>query len=281
VAADHGAIGYTKSSTGDSKIGMVLPKGTMISVTPVSTPITQTTATVNFFKDDAQTVVGTSHPNPKMAIAHITDKTDGLFIEAQVGGGDSDNGFGAPNGSFVPLGVTPDFSRRVGSYFYAVGQNTDTFVNRIGHILLPFNRKGHPVARDDDDNDGQHHGNGDDDDDGVKDSDDDSTKHETRDQRQDLVQGGQSMDYPMTTDANTLLLGTTLTASDLGTMLSVEVYNPAGQLIGAPLPTPGVAVMTVPTLTVGTYKVRVKNLGITPTTFTTNFLTRSLWPVWP
>jgi len=278
VAPDHGAVGYTKSSMGDSKIGMLLPKANWVPAYPDSKCITPTTPNVDFIKDDAQTIVGTSHPMPKMAQAHATDKSDGLFIEAQVGGGDSDNGMGAPNGSFVPLGITPDFSRRVGSYFYAVGLNGDTGVNRLGHILLPFNRKDHGHARDDDDNDGQHHGNGDDDDDGVKDGDDDSAKHETRDRRQDDVPGGQSVDYPMTADANTLLLGTTLTSLDPGTMLAVEVYNPAGQLLIAPLPTPGVAIVTVPTLTAGTYTVRVKNLGITQATFTTNFLTRSAWP---
>ena len=220
-------------------------------------------------------VVGTTPANPKMAIAHVTDKADGTFIEAQVGNGDSGNG------SWNPLGVAPDFGRRVGSYFYAVNQNMDNGLVRIGHIQLPFARKDHRFGRDDDDNDGIHHGNGDDDDDGVKDGDDDDSHHETRDQHSDDVQGGQSTDYQMAADANSTLLTTTLTALDLGTMLAIEVYNPAGQLVASPLPTPGVAVVSVPPLTVGTYTVRVTNLGITPTTFTTTMVTRAVWPVLP
>jgi hypothetical protein len=164
----------------------------------------------------------------------------------------------------------------------------DTGVNRLGHIILPFDRKGHGHGRDEDeddceDNDGHHHHHDadDHDNDGVKDGDDDHEKKERRDQRQDDVNGGQSVDYPMEMDSNSVALVTTATAADPGTMLSIEVRNAAGQLLAAPLPAPGVAIATVPTLTAGTYTVRVKNLGITPTTFTTTSLTRSVWTVLP
>jgi len=72
-----------------------------------------------------------------------------------------------------------------------------------------------------------------------------------------------------------------LTAADLGQMVAIEVYNPAGQLIASPLPAPGTAVVSLPPLAVGTYTVRVKNLGITPTIFTTTLITSSIWPVLP
>jgi len=248
----------------------------MQTVNPSSVCITPSLAPVNFMVEDANTMPGTSPPQPKMAMAHTTTTADGTFVEAQVGGGDSGNG------SFVPLGVTPDFSRRVGSFFYAVGLNGDNGLNRIGHIQLPFGRKDHRFGRDDDDNDGIHHGNDDDDDDGVKDSDDRNDHHENRDRHDnEQVGAGQSVDYPMDADANTTAMTTVVTAADLGQMMAVEIYNPAGQLVVSPLPAPGTAVVSLPPLAVGTYTVRVKNLGITPMAFTTTLITSSIWPVLP
>jgi hypothetical protein len=75
------------------------------------------------------------------------------------------------------------------------------------------------------------------------------------------------------------LLVATATAADPTALLSLEVYNPAGQLVANPLPTPGTAVATVPTLTAGSYIVRVKNLGLAPTALATGFLTQTNWPV--
>jgi hypothetical protein len=285
VAPDHGAIGYTNSNSdpapyetgGGNRIGMLLPNSSMQTVYPTTECVTPALAKVDYLVEDSAAVVGSSPAQPKMAIAHVTSKPDGVYVEAQVGAGDSGG-----NGSWNPLGVTPDWGRRVGSYFYAVGQNMDNGMVRIGHIQLPFARKDHRFARDDDDHDGQHHGNGDDDDDGVKDGDDHDDHHESRDRHDnETVESGQSVDYPMEADANTTSLTTTAVASDLGQMMAVEVYNPAGQLVAAPLPAPGTAVVTIVPLTVGTYTVRVKNLGITPTAFTTTTVASALWPLLP
>ncbi len=276
IAPDHGAIGYTNSTMDNSKVGMLLPKDGWHAVYPTSTTISPVLVDVPYTVESANKLTSVVPPEPKMAIAHVTEKPDGTYVEAFVGGGDSGNG------SFIPRGVTPDFGRRVGSYFYAVEVNSDNGMQRIGHIQLPFDRKDHRFARDDDDHDGVHHGNGDDDDDGVKDGDDHDDHHEKRDTHSnEQVASGQSADYPMNADASTTLMTAILTPSDLGQMMAVEIYNPAGQLVASPLPAAGGAVVSLPPLTVGTYTVRVKNLGITPTTYAVTLLTTSVWPDLP
>jgi hypothetical protein len=212
-------------------------------------------------------------------------------------------------GSTVPLGITPDKSGKLGTYFYAVGVNPENGANRIGQIVLPFKNRKHGRARDDDDHDrdgkrddidddddddGVNDANDNDDDDdcvnddddwdddndGIDDKDDWKDRKETRDTREEeSVAGGQSVDYPMALGTDNLLLVATATAADPSALLSVQILNPAGQVVANPLPTPGVAVATVPTLTAGSYTVRVKNLGLTPTAMATGFLTQANWPV--
>jgi hypothetical protein len=298
VAPDHGLIGYTNSASDQNKVAMVFPRIKAIYVAPVSGNILPTYATLDFIVEDAETAKGTSTPMPDTVEVQITDKNDGFFVEGLVG----------ESGSLIPLGITPDRSKKVGTYFYAVGF-PEFGGNRVGQIVLPFKNRKHGHARDDDDHDrdGKRDDvDDDDDDDGVKDVndndddddcvndaddwDDDNDGIDDRDDRKDRkedryareeesVAGGQSVDYPTTIATGNLLLVAKATAADPSALLSVQILNPAGQVVGNPLPTPGIAVATIPTLTAGTYTVRVKNLGLTPTAMATGFLTETNWPV--
>ena len=299
VAPDHGVIGYTNSAADQNKVAMVFPKVNAVYVPPVKATVPPRDVPINFIVEDANTVKGTAAPMKDTVHAEITDKNDGFFVEGVI----------SDAGSTVPLGITPDKSKKVGTYFYAVGVNTEAFTNRIGQIVLPFKNRKHGHGRDDDDHDrdGKRDDvDDDDDDDGKKDVDDDDDdddcvpdhsdwdddndgiddKDDRKDRKEDRytreeesVGGGQSVDYPTAVATGNLLFIATATAADPTALLSVEVYNPAGQLVASTLPTPGVAVATVPTPTAGNYNVRVKNLGQTPTAMATGVLTAINWPV--
>jgi hypothetical protein len=298
VAPDHGLIGYTNSAIDVNKVAMVFPKINSVFVTPVKVTIPPRNVTLNFMVERSATVTGTSAPIKATVHAQIIEKNDGVFVEAMMD----------QVGSQIPLGITPDKSKKVGTYFYAIGF-ADSGLNRIGQIVLPFKNRKHGHARDDDDhdrdgkrddmdddddNDGikdaddpdddddcvNDNDDWDDDDDGIDDKDDRKDRRETRDTREEeSVSGGQSIDYPMAVGTDNLLIVATATAADPSALLTVQIYNPAGQLVTSTLPTPGSAVATIPTLTAGNYTVRVKNLGLTPTALATGFLTASNWPV--
>ena len=299
VAPDHGVIGYTNSAADQNKVAMVFPRVNAVYVPPVKATVPPRDVPIDFIVEDAKTVKGTAPPMKDTVHAEITDKNDGVYVEGVLTG----------TGSSVPLGITADKSKKVGTYFYAVGVNEEAFTNRIGQIVLPFKNRKHHHARDDDDHDrdGKRDDvDDDDDDDGKKDVDDDDDdddcvpdhsdwdddndgiddKDDRKDRKEDRytreeesVAGGQSADYPMTLGTDNLLLVATATAADPSALLSVEIYDTAGQLVANPVPTPGVAVATIPTLSAGNYLVRVKNLGETPTAMATGFLTQSNWPV--
>jgi hypothetical protein len=299
IAVDHGVVGYTNSSAAVNKVAMVFPRINSIYVAPVTVTVPPKYIDVEFVVERANTTKGTAAPMKGMVHAQITDKNDGFFVEGVV----------SDAGSMVPLGITPDMSKKIGTYFYAVGTPDNLVANRIGQIVLPSKNRKHGHARDDDDHDRDgkrddvdddddddgikdgddpdddddcvdDHNDWDDDNDGIDDKDDRKDRKEDRYTReQESVAGGQSVDYPTTIGTNNLLLVATATAADPTALLGLEVYNPAGQLVARALPTPGTAVATVPTLTAGSYVVRVKNLGLMPTALATGFLTETGWPV--
>jgi len=83
------------------------------------------------------------------------------------------------------------------------------------------------------------------------------------------VQGGSSADMPMTADANSLSVSG---AIDDGSLLVMELYNPAGVLVGASLPVAGRVALIVPVLFPGTYTLRVRNLGLTTVSTTVTLM---------
>jgi hypothetical protein len=61
----------------------------------------------------------------------------------------------------------------------------------------------------------------------------------------------------------------------------VEIYNASNQVVASSLPTPGLAVASVPLPPAGSYRIKVKNLGLSASTITTSLLTRAVWPLIP
>jgi streptogramin lyase len=298
VAPDHGVIGYTNSAQDQNKVAMLFPKGNTVYVAPTTECITPKLVDVAFVKERAATSSAQTPPMVDTVHAQITDKGDGLFVEAPLG----------ELGSMVPLGITPDLSKKVGTYFYAVGFNAETGFNRVGQIVLPTKNRKHNDGRDDDDHDrdGKRDDHDDDDDDdgkkdwedndndndcvndvddwdddndGIKDEDDRKDRRETRHTRSDEVEGGSAAEHEMEVDGSNLLLAASATSLNPGALLGIEVYNPSGVLVASPLPTPGVAAVSVPTLQPGIYKIRVKNLGLSQIETATEILTQAQWPL--
>jgi hypothetical protein len=304
VAPDNGTIGYTNSNSvnapENSKVAMLIPRGQFKPAPRYTVTIYPDPAPVDFFKAQTAPVNDAATPQKQTVHGRVHRNNDGVFVEAHVAEG---------HDSISPLGITPDMSKRVGTFFYAVGQPGTVGFNRVGMALIPSKFERHRHGRDeddhdrdgkrddqddDDDNDGKKDNDDDDDDndcvkdyddwdddnDNIDDKDDKKDRKETRYTRdEEAVAASQSADYPMTVGSENLLLIATATAADPSALLSLEIYNPAGQLVGSPLPSPGVAVATVPTLSAGTYTVRVKNLGLTPTAMSTSLLTQATWPL--
>ena len=127
-----------------------------MTITPANVPL-------NFEIENAATAKGTAAPMRDTVHAQITDKGDGFFVEGPVG----------DTGSMIPLGITPDLSKKVGTYFYAVGLTRTAAPSTASARLCcrSKNRKhGHGRDDDDHDRDGKRDDvDDDDDDDGNKD----------------------------------------------------------------------------------------------------------------
>jgi hypothetical protein len=98
-----------------------------------------------------------------------------------------------------------------------------------------------------------------------RDDDDGRREDEDGDWHSMDVQGGQAADAPMAADANSLAVGGAL---DDGQLLVLEIYNPAGLLVGTSVPAAGRVFLSVPVALAGTYTIRVRNIGLTPVSTT-------------
>lgn len=314
VAPDGDVVGYTAvedSASGldrKDKVGMLLPKDNIVRV--VAPPmdaqpfphdvLVQRTFTVtmsNFVKADKKPVQGRVFRN----------KQGDTFVDAFINM--PKDPMDSP--SFRPMGITPDFGSKVGTFFYAVGTSADlgdTSIIRVGRAFLPPAQRG-KHARDDDDFDGDGKKNkyDDDDDDGdgtmnaadrdddndckdddIDDKDDDNDGHEdkwddprkkeTRNSKDHTTAAGSSTTHQIVVPAGATLVVAQATAADGLTPVKVEIISPAGLTLASPLPTPGIGVATFVPTTAGTYTVRVTNLGIAAATFTTDLITQELWP---
>jgi hypothetical protein len=76
---------------------------------------------------------------------------------------------------------------------------------------------------------------------------------------------GQTADMPVAADANSLSIGGAL---DDGQLVILEIYNPAGLLVGTSLPAVGRVTMNVPVTLAGTYMLRARNIGLTTASIT-------------
>jgi hypothetical protein len=287
IAPDDDVVGYTATDT--NKVGMVHPKGNGTPVYPVPILATANPFPVDVVLGRADVASGYKEPHRKVVDGLITRKTDGVFVEAQLDTG-TDGPLGGSNDSTLPLGITANRGKAQGTFFYAVGANGNLDPNtgamlsdRVGFVRLHPREKIKFPRDDDDPDDGceendeaHHHGEpGDNDDDGLEDGYDQSTAYER-------VQGdypaplgaAQSTEYTVTTSTTSLALIATATSDDPLAAIGIDVFDPTGLFLVASVPGPGAAVATVPLPAAGTYRVRVRNFGLSAVTVTPKLIVR-------
>ena len=272
VAPDDDVVGYT--GTGEAVVGMVHPRGNPKTVPPVPDTVTPVTALVDIAGEPAPFDSGVTPPQRKLVDGMVTRKADGIFVEAIIST--------PPNDSDQPLGISPNKGKGQGTFFYAVGTNLSG-ANRIGFARLRLQDKiAHP--RDDDDpNDGWTGTDaatltptlGDNDGDGLDDTFDSPTNWENvQVQNPTAISAGQFADFAVATTATSLALIATANTDNALSPVAVEVYDPNGLLVANSTPTVGIAAATVALPVAGTYRVRVKNYGMTAMTSTPMLIVR-------
>jgi len=299
IAPDDDVVGYTAPGNSQiNKVGMLVPKGNSICVTPKPVCVTKTTI-CNF---PAQTLPsacnsGTVCPTGKTVLGQVTRKDDGTFVEARVDSNVDNYGnpdtSPNPDRSLNPLGITPVKWKGQGAFFVAIGDQSTMGIDRVAFVRLPILKEKLKHPRDEDDEndgaDGDHgwhgwHGhadNDDDDDDGI-DNEHDQHKHE-RDSRENdadddgQLNGGGSKDYTMVATPTSLALVAMTTASDPLAQIGVDILDSMGMLVARSLPTPGLASVVVALPLPGTYTCRIRNYGATPIGHTPNLLVREPW----
>jgi hypothetical protein len=300
IAPDGGLIGYTDASLDDSRVGMLMPARRFVFVAASGSPLTPRTFTIPGATIQATRTSGQTPPSPKVVPGQIVRNGDGTFSEAFTGTGLE---------GVMPLGITPDRSASVGTFFFAVGDPTNLTFNRIARVRLPRQGMHARVERDDDDtdDDGKRADvdedvdddgipnalDADNDNDGIPDIMDDDTDNDgiedsfdTKDHKetkqtsdQDVAPGAYAEDA-FTLNAGTLLVVASAVSADPLLPVKVEVVDAAGNVVASSLSTPGAAVVTfIPPAAGGAYTLRVKNLGVGTATISTKLLTRELWPI--
>jgi hypothetical protein len=308
VAPDGGLIGYTTNDfVGQKhKVAMVSPKGYGTVVPPQSRWVTRETRQTQPECVDGVREVGSVCPFERQVPIEVTEKTDGVFIEALV---DQNVGV-STHSSRLPLGLTPDRDKAVGAFFYAVGEADGlpsglSTINRVGFTRLPMlNQKGKHHRDDEDcDDDGKKRGHDDDDDDdghknhddadddgdgildfldddndndGIKDADDRSDSREKQDYYSSDLASNAVEEFPVIAGAASTFVAVA-TASNPLSFVSIEIVNPSGLVVFGGVPTPGVATATIVAPPAGDYIVRVKNHSVGGAAVETMLLTRDLW----
>jgi hypothetical protein len=286
LAPDDDVVGYTDAGVSTPRVGMLIPQGTAIYVTPTCVTIPPTTPTITAMGERSTVMTGSVPPAGFVVPATITRKTDGVYVEAMIGangGHDSES----------PLGITANRGKGQGTFFYAVGLPGSGTVDRVGFVRLPMPKKvKHP--RDDDDpedgNDHSHHQAGwhthqagdddgatdDDDDDGVGAQFDLPTAHE------DVMVGepvalnaGQAADYTIIAPASTMAVIASVVADNPASLIEVDILNPLGVVVATSQALPGTAVATLALPSAGTYTARVRNLSLGPLTHTPTLIVRT------
>jgi hypothetical protein len=301
IAPDGGFIGYTDSSTTQNIVGMLIPVFNTVTVYPLCATVDRRVFTKPGETTDVPQKNGVAYPKAKTIDTRRTQKDDGTFVEGITAG--------LTNDSLSPMGITPDYSASVGTFFYAVGQPVDVTIKRVGRIRLPRAKDHARVERDDDDcdDDGKRADVDDDNDnDGIKDAidadrdndgipdvmDDDTDndgiedsfdtpdhKEAKQTSSQDIAAGDYALDQ-FTVNPGTLLALLSATSSNLLASVSVEVLDAAGNVVASSVSAPGASVLTwTPPAAGGMFTLRVKNGGTALSTISTKILTRELWPL--
>ncbi len=312
IAPDGGMIGYTDiaedttlaagplTDTQLHKVAMLIPRGKGEPVYPVSTKAVRETQPVEPNTVDSFFESKLVYPKRRTVPTPVTDNAEGIFVEALV----NRNSDYEMRHSRFPLGITPDFDRSTGAFFYAVGEAPDALeVKRIGHARLSREKQRGKHDRDDEDidDDGKNRGHDDDDDDdgwhndvdddddndgdkdvydddhdndGIKNQYDTKTDKESQDNHSSQLSAAQAQEFQMTAGASTLAMIVMAVPDNLLVPISVEVRNPAGVVVANTLPAPGATVIPVTPSGAGIYTVRVKNAGTSALGIATTLLVR-------
>jgi hypothetical protein len=282
ITPDSDVIGYTGSGT--NKVAMLFPRFNAVTVPPDFDNLPQVPFPAVVVTEPAPTVTGTVPGDAKVVAAQtVTNPNEGTYVEAFV---DkvlcTSNPAALP--SLSPLGITANWSKAQGTFFYTVGLTGDaatpTVARRIGHARLP-NKARLRLARDDDDADdgfnpvlctGFHNTEpGDQDADGVGDQfDTPSSKENAAGYDPVAVGPTAASSYSATTTATSLALIAAAQADNPTATIAVDVSNALGTVVASSGPMVGAALVTVPTPGAGNFTVRVRNLGtaavnVTPT----------------
>jgi hypothetical protein len=304
VAPDGGTIGFTDSD-GD-KVSLVFPnKNSKFNVTPVTEYVPAETGTLVGIRDTPDKSTHLVTPIMAKADTLVYSQTDGSYRETDISSGKTDKM--VSTGSLTPTGMAADTARRTGSFYYAVGHRALGVVShRIGQLLMKIEPdKELQERRDDDDQDNDGVDNdqdSDDDDDGtpdVSDDDDDNDcipdlmdhdkdndgiddEYDTKDREtmkkdSGSMAPGQAIMYEMETDANSLALLAVVEAANTAAPFAIDIVNPAGTVVLTVPSVAGRAVAATTPALAGFYTIRLRNTGVTSTTYKTTLIGRSIW----
>jgi len=280
LAPDDDVVGYTDAGVSTARVGMLLPSGTSIYVAPTSTNIPPTTVSITAMGERATVGSGTIQPEGFVVPATVTTKSDGVFVEAMIGGSGGHD-------SESPLGITANRGKGQGTFFYAVGLPGEGSVDRVGFVRLPMPKKPKHPRDDDDPEDGNDHNvhaqgwhthqpsdGADADDDGLGPEFDLPTTNEAVEVGEPVaLNAGQFTDYTMTTSPTSLALIGSVVSVDPTSILEVDVYNALGALVASQSGA-GAAAVVVPLPAAGNYTIRVRNLGLGALTQTPMLIVR-------
>lgn len=302
VAPDGGTIGFTDSE--NNEVSVLFPERVRRNVAPVVRLVRPVNRVLEGVREAAPAQAHMVAPRQANAAGtKYTIPDDGTYVETDVSTGMASSGSETP--SFNPTGMAPDGARRTGSFFYGVTFSGGT--NRVGHFEVRVEPERELENRRDDDNfddDGDDDAfDADDDDDGIpddmdgdddndcvpdhmdrdKDNDGVEDEHDTQSHRENkrtdrgTMGPGQSKGYEMFADGNSVLMVAIVEAAQLTTPLSIEIVDPNGAVLLSTPPALGKAVATATPVLPGVYTVRVKNAGLTSTTYKTTLIGKQIW----
>jgi hypothetical protein len=302
VAPDGGTIGFTDAD--NNEVSVLFPEKVRQKVTPAIKLVKVVKRTLEGVREAAHPKAHVVEPRQATALGvKYTNPGDGTYLETDTSTGMASSG--SEVSSFNPTGMAPDGARKTGSFFYGVTFSGGS--NRIGHFEVkvdPDRELDHRKDDDDFDDDGKDNkDDADDDDDGRFDPEDDDDDNDCivdtmdNDKDNDGVENdhdsdgyrehkrtdrrsmapGESKDYEMAADANSLLILAVVEAATLTTPLSIEIVDPNGVVVLSTPPALGKAVASATPALAGVYTVRVKNGGTTSTTFKTTLIGKQIW----
>ena len=298
VAPDGGTIGFTDSDNNEASV--LVPDRFKREIRPAVRLVKPVTRRLNGIREAAPSVDNAVITDNVTAVGQkYTKDNDGTYLETNVGTGTAT--------SLAPTGMAPDGARRTGSFFFGATEGNVAGANRIGHLegRVEPDREVEDRKDDDDfddDGDDDNVDNDDDDDGRTDDWDDDDdndcipdhmdedhdndgveNEHDTKSNRENKrtdrgsMAPGEAKEYEMTSTSNSLAMVAIVEAATLTTPLSIQIVDPNGVVVLSTPPLLGKAVATATPALPGVYTIRVKNGGLSSTTYKTTLLNKSIW----